>query len=189
MAQLLTKRLPVNIHAELLAPLASLEANIRETVKIGQQVDVLVLLSDLQKDLHWAAALDAQERLSAESRGALEGKGHKSPEQFGLLDINFMSYIVAYMKQLDGGKGVVVALENPEEGRILDQVQHVMTPELYGGHAKGVILGLYVHPRLAVTEEGSVEGKRWMYYVRHDGLSQLKTITGAYPSVRNQGAP
>lgn len=149
--RLMEKRLPNLYRVSTINPLSVTEQFIVDAVQRSQ------------KNL-FEPLIEILENTSEAWRHAIT---QTQPERF--LDLCYLSYMVVYLeKAREAGEdgGIVLAIENPEETKIMDQTKPLLT--CFAN--KTTILGVYPHSNITLREEPSEgHGKRFLYFFGVNG--------------------
>lgn len=159
MEAMVRKRVPGNIHMGVISPLTGIEQLILEGVRAGKRGIKDKIVSDLYKDDAWSFLL-----------------GNRFTANVDLLQLNYQSYVYAYLEGLHKGNGLVVAVENPEETNIIENTKIAMGAGAREPKQPGIIIGLFIHPHMLVPEGTAKGGKKVLYFsedLTSDGVKEI----------------
>jgi hypothetical protein len=189
MKDLLRENLPSNAKApDFIEPLSGIEHMLQKDMEEGESPLRRMVEHLYSKDEIWRKILDTSDTLALREKADAQRRREKElPEkrpkyklksELNAFDLTCLSYVVAYAKKLDVSKGLLLALENPEEVKILEQAkQLIRTPD-----AKS-ILGLYPHPNFIVPKEKAFGDKHDLFYYNDQEFnSNHSTVIDIYPN-------
>lgn len=130
---------------EIMAPLSLAEEYLKTTLR----VDINVVIALLSSDPLWKEMLSAN-----------------PPEN--LDDIRNLNYLYSYFSLAK--KGLVIAVENPEEKPIMIHAEN--NAGLLGS---GTIITLYPHPRVALKDQEGTD-KKHMYFFSDDSQGRVRAL-------------
>jgi hypothetical protein len=160
METMVRKRMPANVRMNVVSPLEYVENLIVEAVRSGThgiQGNIIKILE--ASNSLWQSMLAVS-----------------SQAQTDLLELNYQSYVHAYLDVLRRGNGLMVAVENPEEANILENAKKAIGLGVKDLKQPGIIIGLFVHPYMLVPEGTAKGGKKVLYFsedLSSDGIKEI----------------
>lgn len=159
LTRLLSKRLPDRSRVRVVTPLGPLEELLRDAVASGRRdlfteaVDNLKSTSPL-----WRTSIRAVDELAD-----VDPKKEKPIDSFTAL--NYLSYVMGYLEMVENDDRFLVAVENPEESRIIDRAGAILAKN----GQPSTIVGLYPHTNLAVRKSPHNQDKLFLYFYNPNG--------------------
>lgn len=132
---------------------AGIENLIRKRQAATHTMETVAPLTDAEDYIRTASEPDINGIVDLLSSNPLWGALLRREQPRSFLDINFASYIYAYLAR--GNGQLMVAVENPEEQKIL-----TLTQRHFDLLVPTAMVGIYVHPNVLVKEGN----KRFLYY-------------------------
>jgi len=162
MQNFLTKVAPNNATVAFVSPLSTIEGILSKGITRGEKNFTQRLLDQLATDSYWQELFETSDSI-AKKQQETRGKGlqFKSLAEYSTNDINYLSYVTAYAQTLDkSDDGLLLAVENPEEVRILEQGTQLIRSK----DDQKAILALYVHPNFFVSEGNAIAGRHELFF-------------------------
>lgn len=162
-SHLYEKRMPEGASYKPVAPLAFIEEMLLETTDMSQEQAMTAMSNKLAENSKiWCFVLS--------SVGV-----PRNP-----VELNYLSYIVAYLELAQNGKPTVV-IENPNEVKIWNTMKNTIKDGFNSwkvlGNTPMKFIGVYIHPNVNIPENGGLHGTSYMLYSSvKPGLDSLKEV-------------